>query len=48
MTCRDSPPTSGLGYLQQLEAELVKIGVGKVASVAAASGPWTAITCWNA
>ena len=34
MDGRDSPPTSGLGYLKQLEAELVKIGVGKVASVA--------------
>ena len=34
MDGRDSPPTSGLGYLQQLEAELAKIGVGRVASVA--------------
>ena len=34
MDGRDSPPTSGLGYLKQLEAELVKIGLGKVASVA--------------
>ena len=34
MDGRDSPPTSGLGYLKQLEAELVKIGIGKVASVA--------------
>jgi 2,3-bisphosphoglycerate-independent phosphoglycerate mutase len=33
MDGRDSPPTSGLGYLQQLEAELAKIGLGKVASV---------------
>ena len=33
MDGRDSPPTSGLGYLRQLEAELAKIGVGKVASV---------------
>ena len=28
MDGRDSPPTSGLGYLKQLEAELVKIGHG--------------------
>jgi 2,3-bisphosphoglycerate-independent phosphoglycerate mutase len=34
MDGRDSPPTSGLGYLRQLEAELAKIGLGKVASVA--------------
>ena len=33
MDGRDSPPTSGLGYLRQLEAELVKIGVGRLASV---------------
>jgi 2,3-bisphosphoglycerate-independent phosphoglycerate mutase len=33
MDGRDSPPKSGLGYLKQLEAELVKIGIGKVASV---------------
>ena len=34
MDGRDSPPTSGLGYLAQLEAELARIGLGKVASVA--------------
>jgi len=34
MDGRDSPPTSGLGYLRQLEAELAKIGLGKVASLA--------------
>jgi 2,3-bisphosphoglycerate-independent phosphoglycerate mutase len=34
MDGRDSPPTSGLGYLRQLEAELAKIGLGRVASVA--------------
>lgn len=34
MDGRDSPPTSGLSYLRQLEAELAKIGLGKVASVA--------------
>ena len=33
MDGRDSPPTSGLGYLRQLEAELARIGVGRVASV---------------
>ena len=33
MDGRDSPPTSGRGYLRQLEAELAKIGLGKVASV---------------
>ncbi|MDO9557486.1 MAG: 2,3-bisphosphoglycerate-independent phosphoglycerate mutase [Coriobacteriia bacterium] len=30
---RDVPPTSGLGFLQQLEAVLAEIGVGRVASV---------------
>jgi hypothetical protein len=29
MDGRDSPPTSGVGYLKQLEAELAKIGIGK-------------------
>lgn len=33
MDGRDSPPTSGLGYLKQLEGELAKIGLGQVASV---------------
>ena len=30
---RDTPPKSGAGYLEQLEAELKKIGFGKVATV---------------
>lgn len=30
---RDTPPTSGKSYVEQLEAEMKKIGVGKVASV---------------
>jgi 2,3-bisphosphoglycerate-independent phosphoglycerate mutase len=30
---RDTPPMSGLGFLQQLEAKCSEIGVGKVASV---------------
>lgn len=30
---RDTPPNSGLGYVQELEEEMKKIGVGKVASV---------------
>jgi 2,3-bisphosphoglycerate-independent phosphoglycerate mutase len=30
---RDTPPQSGLGYVQQVEAECAKIGVGKIASV---------------
>jgi 2,3-bisphosphoglycerate-independent phosphoglycerate mutase len=30
---RDSPPTSGRGYLEQIEAKMAQIGVGKVASV---------------
>lgn len=30
---RDTPPTSGKGYVEQLEAEMKKLGVGKVASV---------------
>lgn len=30
---RDSPPTSGLGYIKELEAKLKEIGVGEIASV---------------
>ena len=30
---RDTPPASGKGYVEQLEEEMKKIGVGKVASV---------------
>jgi 2,3-bisphosphoglycerate-independent phosphoglycerate mutase len=30
---RDSPPTSGIGYVRQIEAELNRIGVGQIASV---------------
>ncbi len=30
---RDTPPASGKGYAEQLEAEMQKIGVGKIASV---------------
>ncbi len=30
---RDTPPNSGLGYVQELEEEMKKIGVGKIASV---------------
>jgi 2,3-bisphosphoglycerate-independent phosphoglycerate mutase len=30
---RDTPPRSGAGYLQQLEQELQKIGVGRIATV---------------
>lgn len=30
---RDTPPASGKGYVEDLEAEMAKIGVGKVASV---------------
>ena len=30
---RDSPPTSGAGYLRDIEAKMAEIGVGKVASV---------------
>ncbi|MEO0453124.1 MAG: 2,3-bisphosphoglycerate-independent phosphoglycerate mutase [Verrucomicrobiota bacterium] len=30
---RDTAPTSGLGYIEQLEAECEKIGLGKIASV---------------
>ncbi len=33
MDGRDVPPDSGLGYIKQLEAELKKIGVGKIATV---------------
>ncbi len=30
---RDTPPQSGAGYLAQLEAEIVRIGTGKIATV---------------
>lgn len=30
---RDTPPTSGKGYAEELEAEMAKIGVGRIASV---------------
>lgn len=30
---RDTPPSSGAGYLEQLEAELAEIGLGRVATV---------------
>ena len=33
MDGRDTPPKSGKGYLEQLEAKLVEIGVGKIATV---------------
>lgn len=31
---RDSPPTSGAGYLADIEAKMAQMGVGKIASVA--------------
>jgi len=30
---RDTPPTSGLGYIQELEAKIAEIGVGKIATI---------------
>ncbi len=33
MDGRDTPPSSGAGYLQQLEAELTQIGLGRVSTV---------------
>ena len=30
---RDTPPTSGLGYVKELEAKMAEIGVGKIATV---------------
>jgi 2,3-bisphosphoglycerate-independent phosphoglycerate mutase len=30
---RDTPPSSGLGYIQQVEAQMKQIGVGRIASV---------------
>ncbi len=30
---RDTPPTSGLDYVKELEAEIQKIGVGKIATI---------------
>ncbi|VAX22096.1 2,3-bisphosphoglycerate-independent phosphoglycerate mutase [hydrothermal vent metagenome] len=34
MDGRDTPPDSGLGYIRQLEAEIKRIGVGAIATVA--------------
>ncbi len=34
MDGRDAPPTSGVGFIKQMEAEIAKIGVGAIASVA--------------
>ncbi|MDR1816867.1 MAG: 2,3-bisphosphoglycerate-independent phosphoglycerate mutase, partial [Puniceicoccales bacterium] len=34
MDGRDSPPTSGLGFIRQIEQKLAEIGAGKIASVA--------------
>jgi 2,3-bisphosphoglycerate-independent phosphoglycerate mutase len=33
MDGRDSPPTSGVGYVKDIEAKLKEIGVGAIASV---------------
>jgi len=33
MDGRDSPPTSGAGYLNEIEAKMAEIGVGRIASV---------------
>ena len=30
---RDTPPASGLGYIQELEAKMAEIGVGKIATI---------------
>jgi len=30
---RDTPPTSGMGYIQELEAKMAEIGVGKIATI---------------
>jgi len=30
---RDTPPTSGLGYIKELEAKMAEVGVGKIATV---------------
>ena len=30
---RDTPPTSGLGYINQLETKMAEIGVGKIATI---------------
>ena len=34
MDGRDSPPTSGLGFVKQAEGQCIEIGLGKIASVA--------------
>ncbi|MDH4203288.1 MAG: 2,3-bisphosphoglycerate-independent phosphoglycerate mutase [Phycisphaerae bacterium] len=33
MDGRDSPPTSGRGYLKDIEAKMTEIGIGKIASI---------------
>ena len=40
---RDTPPSSGKGYVEQLEAKMKEIGVGEVASVWDVITPWTEI-----
>jgi len=30
---RDTPPASGLGYIQELEAKMAEIGIGKIATI---------------
>ena len=39
---RDTPPASGKGYVEELEAEMKKIGVGEIATV---SGRYYAMDC---
>ena len=44
MDGRDVPPDSGKGYLEELQAKLDELGVGKIASVTAATTPWIVTT----
>ncbi len=40
---RDTPPSSGKGYVEQLEAKMKEIGVGEVAPLWDVITPWTEI-----
>ena len=49
---RDTSPTSGLGFVADLEAAMAEIGVGRIATVSGRSTgrPWTsgaAPAAWN-
>ena len=41
---RDTPPTGGKGYVEQLTAKMEELGVGQVALLLVATTPWIVIT----